>query len=319
MAFSFGFHDADEDDVQEVYVEKHDGIADNASINSNAVPVMEHKLEDLVVKIESPTGRLIYLPKRELYDVRVQLLLEGPTNDSVIDQIEKSDLRSGVYEGGFKTWECSLDLAGLLLDRGPRKDIDELIRCDQIIEHCLKNDIPMRFYLADFNAEVLRLVTLPNIILTWAACSSPAELSNLDANSKADLELTPELLQRFTTDMHNVRLDLHFLSGPWSLTLADLIPQSGSDMGSVILAAETIYSPDSTAAFVDLLANMLKRVKMSKAMIAAKRMYFGVGGSVDGLKEACREEGMVAYEIENHGVPGMEVGVGRALIEVQMY
>nr|POE66140.1 histidine protein methyltransferase 1 [Quercus suber] len=177
----------------------------------------------------------------------------------------------------------------------------------------------MRFYLADFNAEVLRLVTLPNIILTWAACSSPAGLPSLDVNSKADLELTPELLQRFTRDMRNANLDLHFLSGPWSSALAELISQSGADMGSVILAAETIYSPASTAAFVDLLANLLKRVKMSKAMIAAKRMYFGVGGSVDGLKEACREQGMVAYEIENHGVPGLEAGVGRALIEVQMY
>ena len=45
----------------------------------------------------------------------------------------------------------------------------------------------------------------------------------------------------------------------------------------------------------------------------------GVGGSVDGLKEACREKGAVAYEIENHGVPGMSGGVGRALVEIQMY
>lgn len=77
---------------------------------------------------------MLYLPKRDLYDVRVQLLQEGSVNDHVIDQLDKSDLRSGVYEGGFKTWECSLDLASLLLDRGPRKDIDELIRCDQITE-----------------------------------------------------------------------------------------------------------------------------------------------------------------------------------------
>jgi len=77
---------------------------------------------------------VLYLPKRDLYDVRVQLLQEGSVNDHVIDQLDKSDLRSGVYEGGFKTWECSLDLASLLLDRGPRKDIDELIRCDQITE-----------------------------------------------------------------------------------------------------------------------------------------------------------------------------------------
>ena len=86
------------------------------------------------VRIESPTGRILYLPRRDLYDVRVQLLCEGPKNDSVIDQLEKSDIRAGVYEGGFKTWECSQDLASLLLDRGPRKDIDELIRCDQVIE-----------------------------------------------------------------------------------------------------------------------------------------------------------------------------------------
>lgn len=66
--------------------------------------------------------------------MRVQLLQEDSVNDGLTDQLETSDLQSGVYEGGFKTWECSLDLASLLLDRGPRKDIDELVRCDQIIE-----------------------------------------------------------------------------------------------------------------------------------------------------------------------------------------
>jgi protein-histidine N-methyltransferase len=67
--------------------------------------------------------------------VRLQLLQDASAdNDRVIDQIDKSDLRSGVYEGGFKTWECSVDLASLLLDRGPRKDIDELTQCDQIVE-----------------------------------------------------------------------------------------------------------------------------------------------------------------------------------------
>lgn len=78
---------------------------------------------------------MAFLPRRELFDVRAQLLGEGGAdNEDVVDQIEKSDIRSGVYEGGFKTWECSQDLASLLLDRGPRKDIDDLIRCDQIIE-----------------------------------------------------------------------------------------------------------------------------------------------------------------------------------------
>jgi protein-histidine N-methyltransferase len=55
-------------------------------------------------------------------------------NDETLNDIEDSDIRTGVYEGGFKTWECSIDLASILLDRGPRKDIDELVRCDQIVE-----------------------------------------------------------------------------------------------------------------------------------------------------------------------------------------
>ena len=63
----------------------------------------------------------------------MQLLGEGD-QDTIVDQLDKSDLRAGIYEGGFKTWECSLDLASLLIDRGPRKDIDDLMRCDHIIE-----------------------------------------------------------------------------------------------------------------------------------------------------------------------------------------
>ena len=71
--------------------------------------------------------------RRDLHDVRMQLLGEG-NNDAIVDQLDSSDIRSGVYEGGFKTWECSQDLAGLLLDRGPRRDIDDLERCGMVIE-----------------------------------------------------------------------------------------------------------------------------------------------------------------------------------------
>lgn len=90
-------------------------------------------------------------------------------------------------------------------------------------------------------------------------------------------------------------------------------------MGTLVLAAETIYSPAATTAFVGLLIELLKRVKMAKAVVAAKRIYFGVGGSVDLMKETCAEKGAVAYEVENSGVVGMDSGVGRALVEVQMY
>ncbi|KAF2767000.1 hypothetical protein EJ03DRAFT_297336 [Teratosphaeria nubilosa] len=347
MSFSFGFG-SDDDAQEEIATEQRPNgqlSGETARIGNANVPVKELDLEELLTKlpdhisystirIESPTGKIFHLAKRDLYDVKVQLLQEAtPSNDAIIDQIEQADIRSGVYEGGFKTWECSLDLASLLLDRGPRKDIDELIRCDQIIElgagsaiptlvlfqHALANSLPITFTLADYNDSVLRLVTLPNILLTWLSTTSPTNLSTLQETGKSEIEITPDLIQNFKSSLQSHSITIRFLSGPWCSALADLIPASAPEMGTVILAAETIYSPESTKAFVELVCRLLKRVKMSKAMVAAKRMYFGVGGSVDGLKAGCREEGAVAYEIENHGVPGLDGGVGRALVEVQMY
>lgn len=87
------------------------------------------------VNIESPKGKTVSIPRRELFDIRMQLMAEDETEaESLISNLEKSDLRTNVYEGGFKTWECSLDLARLLLDRGPRKDLDDLCRVDHVIE-----------------------------------------------------------------------------------------------------------------------------------------------------------------------------------------
>ncbi|CZT17365.1 related to MNI1 Putative S-adenosylmethionine-dependent methyltransferase of the seven beta-strand family [Ramularia collo-cygni] len=347
MSFQFGFTaDVGSDDDEAVPL--HD-VRDSAAVDGPEIPAAMHKLEDLLahlperlsystIRIASPMGKCVSLPRRELFDIKLQLLQDiSADNDRVVEQIDKSDLRSGIYEGGFKTWECSIDLASLLLDRGPRKDIDELTQCDQIVElgcgtalpsltlfqHALLNNMEgLTFTFADFNEEVLRLVTIPNVLLTWAACTENSGYPNPDSANNSedqDLEVTADLIKRFIADLLARNIKLNFLSGPWSSALAKLIPESAPDGGFVVLAAETIYSPASTDAFVDLLILLLSRVKMAKAMIAAKRMYFGVGGSVDGLKEACRERGAVAYEIENHGVSGMNGGVGRALVEVQMF
>lgn len=189
-----------------------------------------------------------------------------------------------------------------------------------LFQHALKNAYPITFTLADYNASVLRLVTLPNLLLNYALLIHHDASSNpLTTDSSGELDITPELISAFLAALDQAGVHINLISGPWSAALAALIPASGPDMGSLILAAETIYSPASTVAFVDLVVLLLKRVKMAKAVVAAKRMYFGVGGSVDALKEACRDQGAVAYEVENAGVVGMEQGVGRALVEVQMY
>jgi protein-histidine N-methyltransferase len=348
MAFSFNFggDDIDQTVDQDIPILDAPSTDSNTAQSAPPVNVLQHDLRQLydtlpdrlcysTAQIVSPTGKVLLLPRRELFDIRVQLMSEASAdndNDTTLSQLQSTDLAPNVYEGGFKTWECSVDLSSLLLDRGPRKDIDELVRCDGIVElgagsalpsltlfqHCLKNGISQTFTLTDYNASVLRLVTLPNLILTWAASTSPP-LIDLTAEPSGDLENIPALFPEFLASLAASRIQLSFISGPWGEMLASLIPESAPDMGSLILASETIYSPASTTAFVDLLIHLLRRTKMAKAIVAAKRFYFGVGGSVDHLKEVCAEKGAVAYEVENSGVPGMDSGVGRALIEVQMF
>ena len=50
------------------------------------------------------------MARRDLFDARFQLMSQ--TDDEFLDA--PSDLVPGVYEGGLKTWECSLDLVNYL-------------------------------------------------------------------------------------------------------------------------------------------------------------------------------------------------------------
>ena len=56
------------------------------------------------------------LSRRDLFDARFQLIStdDGGRTDEAPSEVDfvdaPSDLVPGVYEGGLKTWECSLDL-----------------------------------------------------------------------------------------------------------------------------------------------------------------------------------------------------------------
>ena len=54
-------------------------------------------------------------------------------------------MQTNVYEGGYKTWECSIDLVRFLLDRGPRKDLDDLVRVNHVIEMGCGTALPSLF------------------------------------------------------------------------------------------------------------------------------------------------------------------------------
>ena len=55
---------------------------------------------------------MISIPRREYFDIEAQLMAEDPSvDDDGTAGLSGSDITPHVYEGGFKTWECSIDLA----------------------------------------------------------------------------------------------------------------------------------------------------------------------------------------------------------------
>jgi SAM-dependent methyltransferase len=173
------------------------------------------------------------------------------------------DVVKGRYEGGFKLWECSVDLAKHLLKHADVGDDDDddagvKLRGARVLELGCGHGVPgivaalkgaAQVTLCDYNPEVLTTLAVPNV----------------RAN--------------FTTD--EARGKFAYLGGDWGDLDAHIQPGSFD----LVLAAETIYSVDSYARHIRVLRRAL-RVGTGVALIAAKSYYFGVGGGVDAFRQA---------------------------------
>ncbi|KAF2259549.1 hypothetical protein CC78DRAFT_571787 [Lojkania enalia] len=373
MSFSFGFSGDDiEEDPNDAPTTStnEQNVATGSSDAETLIEARTHELDKMlstlpsklsysILKITSPAGHAASLPRREIFDIRLQLMAEDtlhPTtntnsnpnlnsnpnaNADPLTGLSNTDLQPRIYEGGYKTWECSLDLISFLLDRGPRKDLDDLVRVHHVIElgcgtalpsallfqYVLRNGLGMNFTLTDYNEAVLRLVTVPNMLLAWVstldATAHPfsSEAPNPTAGGdeqEGELEVTPQLVSAFKDTLRSAGIQITLVSGSWvpAERFVGLVP-SAPELNTFILASETIYSPSSLAAFTEAMAALLKRVRTGKAVVAAKRVYFGVGGSVDEFRKECSRRGCVAYEVEFEGLESG--GVRRCLVEVQMY
>lgn len=200
--------------------------------------------------------------------------------------------------------------------------------------------------LQDYNALVLRLVTLPNIVLAWCKSSltrfsflrvlivlfvsdmSPASdpfrssyqpsiidpdveeepLPPADPTQTGTLPLSPELVAAFIASLQERRISIRLFSGPWERFDA---ARAGGPF-NVVLTSETIYRPESLPALVKVMRDACtvsssleeKTVQMKigdakreqagrdapyLCLVAAKRVYFGVGGGVAEFIKAVEE------------------------------
>lgn len=176
-------------------------------------------------------------------------------------------------------------------------------------------------------------MTLPNLLLTWnqhrekqsastdAPSSEDQEQEQEEEEEEEELDVTPELLEEFQQDLAKRGIIIDFISGAWSPTFVDLT-FSHSPSGNhktLVLASETIYSPLSLGAFTETLLELLRRSgtteSKSKALIAAKKVYFGVGGGVDEFLAVLRNTSGDEMDVKEL-VDVKSEGVGRVVLEV---
>ena len=164
------------------------------------------------------------LPRRELWHVKMQLM----QNDQDTELLGQSDVIKGLYEGGLKTWECSVDLAQYLSQQTYPNDLSvlEVLRpyvrhlkqlgcgsalpTSQLLLKALKDKKSCNFTLQDYN-DIFGLVTLPNLFLTWYILEH--------GTSTTEFDVTPELKTQFMKTLNDVGIELQFIVGAWGPSL----------------------------------------------------------------------------------------------------
>ncbi|KAI0890498.1 uncharacterized protein GGS22DRAFT_151048 [Annulohypoxylon maeteangense] len=291
-----------------------------------------------ILDIDLDGNGSIQLPRRELWDVRVQLMAEDEGGDTE-PGLGNHDVKTGVYEGGFKSWESSVDLVKVL---SPSKDFlaDESVFPTLIELGCgtalpslalfqwsLSLQAPQRnsalsIVLADYNPTVLQLVTLPNFILCWAL-HQRGELPLLENafSLEGELDLTPDVIGAFEEFLSARNISISFFSGGWSTEFINLVSsketlktRNDAKRRTIIIGAETIYSPFALSSFTQTVFSFLKQEKdqgnAAEALVGAKKLYFGVGGSLDDFVAKARELGADVEELREE-TEGVRRGVVR--------
>lgn len=208
----------------------------------------------------------------EDYDVlnvgggRMTLRYVQPSNpvDSVIREFSdmkhrRSDLISGVYEGGMKIWEGAIDLmTHMCQDDVSGKRVMEL-GCGFGLPGLLAHRLGARqVHFQDYNDSVLLKVTAPSALL-----------QDFEGDGA-------DFADHITTSGARQSSPFRFYSGDWSHLAPSLPAEQRYD---VILTAETIYEVGNYSKLHDALARLLEP-RGGVVLMAAKSFYFGVGGGV---------------------------------------
>ncbi|KAH6558972.1 hypothetical protein KP509_1Z035100 [Ceratopteris richardii] len=161
------------------------------------------------------------------------ILLKGRVNSAEVFGVSNSDLVPGKYEGGLKLWECAIDLINTL--QGEVKDGRLSFRGKRVLElgcghglpgiyACIKGASVVHFQ--DFNIEVLRSLTIPNV-------NANLEMARSRHGYGSDSGQPPPKSKQLSPDVRFFAGDWEDMSGFLSIVWHEPVEQIDEDAGIV--------------------------------------------------------------------------------------
>ncbi|XP_059422038.1 histidine protein methyltransferase 1 homolog [Carassius carassius] len=183
---------------------------------------------------------------------------------------QNSDLISGIYEGGFKIWECTYDLLEYIDDEGEtfagKRVLDLGCGAGLLGILALKRGAS-RVDFQDYNSTVIEQLTLPNVFLNCEDDDENEEKNSSPPCKRKALNATEKLLGR-----------CGFFSGDWNSFLTLMHNKTPSPKFDIIFTSETIYNTDYYSSLHNVFCDLLDENGM--VYLATKSHYFGVGGGL---------------------------------------
>ncbi|KAM9345433.1 histidine protein methyltransferase 1 homolog [Symphorus nematophorus] len=238
---------------------------------------------------------------------------------------QRSDLISGVYEGGLKVWECTYDLLELIEKDGETfggKAVLDLGCGAGLLGILALKRGARQVHFQDYNSTVIEQLTVPNVILN---CQEDDEVDSEDdkegrgkgklqqedggrmkAKEKQEVEdgLPPPKKRAVDLSQHPLLAKSRFFSGDWSTFLALVKKEDPPPKYDIIFTSETIYN----TAYYPTLHETLHRLLAPGGLVylATKSHYFGVGGGLHLFETFVEQRGIFSLDHLWDGEEGLQ-------------
>lgn len=224
---------------------------------------------------------------------------------------QRSDLISGVYEGGLKVWECTYDLLELIEKDGETfggKAVLDLGCGAGLLGILALKRGARQVHFQDYNSTVIEQLTLPNVILNCQEDDADSE-DDTEGSGKGKMQEVgdckrkaeelkednpPPKKKAMEPSQHPLLARCHFFSGDWSTFPNLVLKKDPPPKYDIIFTSETIYN----TAYYPALHEALHKLLAADGLVylATKSHYFGVGGGLHLFETFVKERGVFSVD-----------------------